>query len=105
MRQATPKTKIDTKEEFKLSNEYINKKNLLSKINTLKNTGKNSTWKKVFGEYINKKNSSNIPNTKSIIRKILNSKKLPIIIILAFESILFMIILCDHEEILNNSEN
>lgn len=81
MQQATPKT---TREEFKLPSEYINEKNLPSKIDTQKN--KNGAWEdsKVLGEHTNEPNRTDIPNIKSIVRGVLNSKKLPIIIILAF---------------------
>ncbi|RIA99149.1 hypothetical protein C1645_811895 [Glomus cerebriforme] len=77
------KTKIDAREGLKLPNEYTNKKNLPSKIDTQKNTGKNGIWEdlKVLGEHTNEKNSSDIPNIKS---ENLNSKELLIIIILAF---------------------
>ncbi|RIA97547.1 hypothetical protein C1645_871298 [Glomus cerebriforme] len=85
MHRATPKTKIDAREGFKLSSEYTNKKNLPSKIDTQKN--KNDAWEdpKVLSEHTNEKNSPNrtdILNIKSIVRVVLNSKKLPIIIII-----------------------
>ncbi|CAB4428306.1 unnamed protein product [Rhizophagus irregularis] len=82
-KRAISKTKIDAREGFKLPNEYTNEKNLPSKIDTQKNTGKNGIWEdlKVLGEHTNEKNSSDIPNTKS---GNLNSKELLIIIILAF---------------------
>ncbi|GBC36505.2 uncharacterized protein OCT59_002831 [Rhizophagus irregularis] len=82
-KRAISKTKIDAREGFKLSNGYTNEKNLPSKIDTQKNTGKNGAWEdlKVLGEHTNEKNSSDIPNTKS---ENLNSKELLIIIILAF---------------------
>jgi hypothetical protein len=87
MQRVTPTTKIDAREGFKLPSEYTNEKNLPSRIDTQKN--KNGVWEdpKIFGERTNEKklpSRTDIPNIKSIIRIVLNSEKLPIIIILAF---------------------